>query len=56
MHDLQATDAIPHTLLTKQEKMAYFGDFDEIPGVSTKTEELANQLAQLPWKQVPKEL
>lgn len=56
IQDLQATDTVPHTLLTKQEKMAYFSDFDSIPGISTKAEELANQLAQLPWKQVPASL
>lgn len=54
--DLLATDDISHTLLTKQEKMAYFSDFDSIPGISSRTEELANQLAQLPWKKVPSEL
>lgn len=40
-------------LLTAEEKKAYFADFDTIPGVSTKAEELADELSALPWKKVP---
>lgn len=45
-----------NSLLTLQEKQAYFHDFDDVPGTSTRAEELAHELSELHRKQVPIEI